>query len=1613
MDIYDDFLAFLGGMSDKYQAFSGSANKAFSKGADFIGWDSGKRFFDENVNLANLNRKHIKSATERAPIIAGIGNLATDPLTYVSGGNVIKGSKNAINTIKAMGKGAVYYGGESLARDYGDSNVTAKEMLKRAGTNAGIGAIGNGIFSSRAVDTAFRNIYGKIRPLSKTAENGIANINARNQRWLLQDKQRELLKQTPFLKREVAIPFYRPTNSQSKNQILNNIFDLTNNQKSNLANQNPNLPLFKSNSFIDEVDFNMPHSYKMAKTREALNDLYFARLRGETPQNANLNTQKPQPPFKQNANLANQSVNNPKFVNLKSAFINPNLAVNTAYYGTSGAIGAYNSDNPYLGFLSGIATAYGLKHGGKKVYNYIDTRIPLKNTDEALQKGYANLSYETRMSDKIPQLKKEYQALGNKELANNLDNAIADTNGVKKLLHNLGLKHKDVGVKDGFYENISNPSRQIQIRPEYDKNGNLTQNFIDKMNLASAVIGKSFKQDSVGWHIPNTKANLNEMNAVSVNLGREINANELNALNNALGNKGYGLIPDPNGTSVRIIDFSGNPLKSDDIINSLNKNGYNIDTKQAIPFKTQGDLIAGKWVGDNSVYSNKGYGEQIGRLSDDIYGNSIIRNFGSIGERFSGEYGTKKISQALRKDYTRQLESGRYAPLEAKNGQPRQQDGVGYTKPLNETRTQTAQTEIPNGFSKDFTTLNNTEIATNPNMKKGFIAVDNSEIFNPVKQNPQSVNIKNTKSIYEQAKARQNPQQALDDESKLVKFAKNQLPSMVSGSMVGMAALPSDGSWQDRLRNAAIGGLGFSAVKNANKMKLAMQKSNLEKVKANFDENSDEYLNALLKYEQDTASNGFKDISASNNVLVNTFRDMRKLFSNTMSKEVNDLKDIVATRTNKTSQRISQLEKGLRENFSEQERKAMGRWLQGDESVDLEHFTEQTKKFLQNIKKEINENNQKLVELEHIDQKTADEFKDIYLTRRYEKTANKVNDFFNSTYGVNDVKQRGKSEWVSLRKYDEMKANGEIAEYGDGGFSRGGKYVVDGEPEIKVVRNENGDLIMQERIKIRRDYTPQEREAMGEITDIAELLPKTLYKQNETIAHIEYLNALKTYGKGLQTKNPLARQIFLDTSKFGKNADIDKIAEQQGFKKLNNKHFGPLNGEYVRKDVADDLQATYDKIANQIFGVESSTLSLYKDMVQSWKKSKTVYNPKAHFNNIVSNQMLMLQYGLKPATPQYFNKIKNADRYLALKQKIELGKFKANEMQEFAKLHKDMKTYNEAMELGLFGRGEIQDLQSDMIKNTINKTVGKVSKNSADKWNSANAWAEKWYQQEDHICRLSAYEQLKAKILKGANRELTQAEKQEIRSQVLDIFPDYTRAMPKGIRALRDTGLVPFISWSYYVLPKMVKQMNTPKGAATFAGILGAYYTGMSLMQNYQGIEAGDDISDNAGKYIPLFKPFGEALRGDKNSDIVTRVKVDRAIPQLEFARSPANMAGSMLKSPLVQGVNDVIKVSEGKHPVQLFNNMPITRDSKPFANRVYDYAKYGANTYLPIPQYLTGAYNVAENRLMPQERRRTNNVYVPRSFLQEILNLVGVNTSNYSISGARAEAERRRQRNQ
>ena len=496
-------------------------------------------------------------------------------------------------------------------------------------------------------------------------------------------------------------------------------------------------------------------------------------------------------------------------------------------------------------------------------------------------------------------------------------------------------------------------------------------------------------------------------------------------------------------------------------------------------------------------------------------------------------------------------------------------------------------------------------------------------------------------------------------------------------------------------------------------------------------------------------------------------------------------------------------------------RTKMYNYMSGDRSIQLDT---NIKQLADNYTNEIDRMGKELVDLGVLEEAQFDKFKGRYLHRRYEKDlSQKFNSLFTKGKTVQGVYARG-NEWTGTKtEYEDLFNDGKIGDFFQG--------------KIEATRMNNGQY------KFRQDWTDEQRARWGEIKDIAFSLPETLMRTREMIDHAKML------------KN------IVDNTGYVSNDALE------GYVQLSGKRYGALNGKYVPSDIASDIK----EFGDALFGSDGKLLSskgmeAFKALSTFWKKSHTVYNPIAHLNNLLSNVTMQFGAGINP-NKAVINATKGAMASQKVNQFRELTAKKIIGLtaEENAALRalsqdEDLKLWNQAQQAGLFGRSNLNDILNKYINPTNAQVSSNKFKNAFQKVDEATS---SWYQGEDNIMRFSM---LKSLTESGISFD-------DAIKQINNTIPDYTKPMSQWARFGRDSMLTPFISWTYYATPIILKQMkDKPERIAT---IYGALY-GMNQLMGIDPFNEKDIPQQNFSmKRIPIYK----------NGNEVTTIKVDRWIP--------------------------------------------------------------------------------------------------------------------------------------
>lgn len=653
------------------------------------------------------------------------------------------------------------------------------------------------------------------------------------------------------------------------------------------------------------------------------------------------------------------------------------------------------------------------------------------------------------------------------------------------------------------------------------------------------------------------------------------------------------------------------------------------------------------------------------------------------------------------------------------------------------------------------------------------------------------------------------------------------------------------------------------------------------------------------------------------------------------------------------------------------------------------------------VVKRINDMSDELVSLGRLDEKTAKEYEDGYLKRLYDKHwfGEKEQPSYSSKK-LPKTYERG----VQLSTDDTEKAHEYLTKYG---INQGLKplstansnmieLLKDASSKGYFSKQKNGGRVILKRDGTKwsfdRDYTKAEREKMGEIENASLTIPNTMAR----------LSAEIQQARMFERASSDARITY-----SGKVLDDDKMKELGYVKITDSKRYGQLANKWVEYTAAHDIIDFEEK--GKIAQVWSQYLS-------AWKQSKTIYNASAHFNNFTSNLMLRVMSGDKNPFGKFgeaMDLMSKFDEFKVLEAEAIKGTISSDQKLRLARLRQDQ-TLKEAIDIGIMGRSQLHD-----ILTTYNPS-DPFTKNTGYLHGAAKK-IEGAYNMEDMIFRLSMY----------IKRREAGLSPMEAMKQIEAILPDYTRPMPKFFRTLRNSGIAPFISWSYYVMPNIVKLIaKNPKRAAV---VLGAPYVFSEAIMQSEGQSNADLPTDTIGRRI------GYNVDNEGNIDTI---KIDRIVPFFDVVSIPLSAAMSVYDAArtgedaggmswegakgLISGVGNFISNYASGIPIQVIEAIRTGKDAytgRPIiggknnqtpSDEMMNTGRWLLNTFAPVPIQLMSGYDFIKSQVTEQEDRKQFQDVVPRSTAQSALKMFpGINTMTYDPRATEKQIERDSKRNE
>ena len=652
------------------------------------------------------------------------------------------------------------------------------------------------------------------------------------------------------------------------------------------------------------------------------------------------------------------------------------------------------------------------------------------------------------------------------------------------------------------------------------------------------------------------------------------------------------------------------------------------------------------------------------------------------------------------------------------------------------------------------------------------------------------------------------------------------------------------------------------------------------------------------------------------------------------------------------------------------------------------------------LRRQIDDMSAKLVDLGVLDKASRDALAGQYLARSYEKhLKDRINSVFSSGKKVDEIHSRGFAfkEFKDREAMDKfLSKNPQIAKSMDQAYNKGG---------VRVVEKPNG------KIELWRDYTKDERSAMGEIRDAAFSIPQTLNKLNDMIENAKFLKSVSELSGGAVIPNT---EIKARYGKLDLDDAIKKELGREGYAQMpKSDSYGALAGQWVRKDIKSDIISSFAQSGDMGVLIDG-----WKKYLSIWKMSKTVWSQTAHVGNYVSNGFLLNLAGMSAkqvvASMAKFTRAQIGNgainRYKQLRLKNVVSKLSPAERREYAQLmrEKEIQTYKLAEDVGLFGRSSLLDIQNGFARTTKELRQGKIARiidgDAAGKQSVVASAAQKagdalgavadkagaLYAGEDNVGRLALFSHYIDKGLDPKSAKIA----------TNSWIPDYSRQMPAGMRALRDSGIAPFISWSYYVMPAMGRYLarhpvDGAKKILPMLAALGYWQYKVTGEANPYSDKIPDDIK---GRSVAVWR----------DGDRVRTIKMDRYLPYMNLT-APANYAKGLASGPATQGAYALFSMMADGKPRMLYNNRPITKDTKPIPAQAYDYLNWLLQGFTPMPGGVSSGINLVSDLSRDEKGRKRNNVMLPKTKAQSVAKFLGFNSADYSVSGQMKDAAKKK----
>ena len=1295
-DNHENITAFASGAGKIYHDYAGGINKAIAKGLDNLAGDyanadfprianalkTSRDFFAQNANLAAQSSQILKEQMARGNSYAGVaGEILFDPMLAMPAGIITKGGKGALNTVKSIGAGASLGAGTSAIRDYNDDAISAQQMRQNAIINSAIWGGANGLLASKLIEQGARNLGHKIAPnkiddyataMAKKGGNlgaNEANLGSANSREneanLGSTNSRANLEAgganpnaNPSAQNPNASANLGAKNPRASQRELEGSIDFSQLEKSDFTPNFTQVNKIVGNGFVakdgdliflDEAKFDLS---KSLQNKSGLNE-------------------------RVNASLAWLQSRHPEMFKNKIAV---KKVIDYVLDDPSIIKSAKNENNIFMGKMNGEKMNDIVINKDESKIIHANTRKP--NAKEKADSEDALHSHSDTLPDGALMLAEKPRLSANGEiLPQNADNFAQNISQSAPNLPNANLNAPNLS------EELSNANANFHNpRAEFSAN-NAYENFANPNNPRAFMNADENPRFMPYSPSQNPRANARELEERTGFFNQ--NGEHLGAKEAALMNGSVDF------THLKKADFAPNSSA-----NLALKNSENVLTWRA-PSTNVGENL--KPNGTNTTRADEA---NLKAQQETNLGSANEANLGSADETNLGSADTTKApkakltkeqneAQKLLKQILKALKtSPTKKPFSISAGEKQTWENAinEKLKELNK-KEQILNTnkanfgEIPHALAQPNLNLNTLEkmkfSLSQEAALKAKIKAQKAKLEERANKNLEALIEKeqdaHTKANQEvQKEALQEAQNEQEHLKALLEYARskenkarNFINSLLLRSTLG-AGYGALANKDDRLKGALIGagagaigipllralprnftatmaknalsggvigatsdsdnrvrGAMIGALAGAGGVPLALKAVEKLGAKANYNQNLREAMLDLHK------NKGWRNIDDSFSGLI------KRNFSDTLGSEYRELESQMNANINKQIYHLQDTFKSL-SNLSEDARREAHLYLSGelDKSVNLEP---NLKAQLDNLRKSLDDNQRTLYELGRLERPAeADEITNSWLHRIYDKNKDGNFVFAGEAKTIEDIKTRGKVWKMDEEDFIKQINSGKI----DVNLFNKPLY----EGGIRATKTAQG------KIELRRDWTFEERTKMGEIRDVAQTLPLSLIHQVRLIEQAKFLKAVSTLKVDGVDILKGAKEIENLKATFGEE-EFKEVLKKQGFSQIpDDKKFGALRGRFVRSDIKDDLVGKFDSFRSNWSETAKVASDTWLQINKLMKKSKTIYNPVTHVNNIASNIAFLKMQGVSnleitSGLKEYYSLMKKAPLYQDLRIK--------------------------------------------------------------------------------------------------------------------------------------------------------------------------------------------------------------------------------------------------------------------------------------------------------------------------------------------------------------------------